>query len=295
MGLLDKGNKYATRTPTAYSPSDLTRSIASQLCAELKRIYRSGSHELHEKLIGLQKKGLLPQGSRVVIRSDISAIENFLHLNKTSKNSRRLASLTSSQQPFVSFSERELISIFWKKDGLRARLRQLARADLPNTPDPALWVLQGWIGRKEPGYIIKRFLSDVAKEGLTSSQRSKGGYKTAVRLMSLEWIKQHVERMQQATFDPKDYTEKGYILRGSIRTDGFRIQLLAFKLKELQSVRYRRLSIDKLPPRITSTSGGTDYYLTEIRNIVKSKQDVQDLWGCPAEQIKILGIDLGKV
>ncbi|KAI1320195.1 hypothetical protein EDD11_001800 [Mortierella claussenii] len=49
MGLLDRGNKYATRTPTVYSPSNLTRPIVSQLRTELKRIYRSGDHELHEK------------------------------------------------------------------------------------------------------------------------------------------------------------------------------------------------------------------------------------------------------
>jgi hypothetical protein len=34
--------------------------------------------------------------------------------------------------------------------------------------------------------------------------------------------------------------------------------------------------------------------LTEIRNIVKTKQDVKSLWGCKPEKIKILGIDLGQ-
>ncbi|KAG0230667.1 hypothetical protein BGX31_005783 [Mortierella sp. GBA43] len=50
----------------------------------------------------------------------------------------------------------------------------------------------------------------------------------------------------------------------------------------------------KLLPRISSTLGGTDHYLTEIRNIVKTKEDVKAIWDCKPEEIKILGIDLGQ-
>ncbi|KAG0346760.1 hypothetical protein BGZ54_005110, partial [Gamsiella multidivaricata] len=48
---------------------------------------------------------------------------------------------------------------------------------------------------------------------------------------------------------------------------------------------------DVLPHRITFTIGGTDYYSTEIRNVAKIRQDVEDLWGCGPEQIKV---DLGQ-
>ncbi|KAI8601164.1 hypothetical protein EDD21DRAFT_429803 [Dissophora ornata] len=34
--------------------------------------------------------------------------------------------------------------------------------------------------------------------------------------------------------------------------------------------------------------------LTEIRNIIKTKEDVARLWGCPPSEIKILAIDLDK-
>jgi hypothetical protein len=34
--------------------------------------------------------------------------------------------------------------------------------------------------------------------------------------------------------------------------------------------------------------------LTEIRNIVRTKGDVEGIWGCKPEEIKILGIDLGQ-
>jgi hypothetical protein len=43
-----------------------------------------------------------------------------------------------------------------------------------------------------------------------------------------------------------------------------------------------------------STVGGTNYYLSEIRNIVKTKEDVKTLWKCDPKNIKILGIDLGQ-
>lgn len=48
--LLNKGDRSAIRTTMAYKPSDLVRSVASQLSVELKRIYRKGSYELHEKV-----------------------------------------------------------------------------------------------------------------------------------------------------------------------------------------------------------------------------------------------------
>ncbi|KAF9103742.1 hypothetical protein BGX30_009127, partial [Mortierella sp. GBA39] len=91
--------------------------------------------------------------------------------------------------------------------------------------------------------------------------------------MSAEEMRSHLRRIRQDDFRPKEYTEKGYVLRGSFRTDGFRIQVLGFKMKELHSVKFRQLPLEKLPLRLTSTIGGTDYYLTEIRNVVSTKQD----------------------
>ncbi|KAF9079913.1 hypothetical protein BGX29_005847, partial [Mortierella sp. GBA35] len=65
-------------------------------------------------------------------------------------------------------------------------------------------------------------------------------------------------------------------------------------LNELNAVKYRCLPDAKLPPRLTTTVGGTDYYLSEIRNIVKSKQDVDNLRNCTADRIDILCLDLGQ-
>ncbi|KAI1313011.1 hypothetical protein EDD11_002789 [Mortierella claussenii] len=63
-------------------------------------------------------------------------------------------------------------------------------------------------------------------------------------------------------------------------------------MNELNGVKFRRFAADKLPLRITSALGGTGDFLTEIRNVVKSKEDVQQLWGCDPAKIKVLGLDL---
>ncbi|KAF9542198.1 hypothetical protein BGW38_009798, partial [Lunasporangiospora selenospora] len=66
-------------------------------------------------------------------------------------------------------------------------------------------------------------------------------------------------------------------------------------LKELQCVRFRRLPEDRLPPKITSTSGGVDYYMQEIRNVIKTGEDVTQLWpGFDPKDIKILALDAGQ-
>ncbi|KAF9117486.1 hypothetical protein BG015_006968, partial [Linnemannia schmuckeri] len=45
------------------------------------------------------------------------------------------------------------------------------------------------------------------------------------------------EADKEDDFHPAKYKERGYVLRGSILTDGFRVKLQAFKLRELKDVR----------------------------------------------------------
>jgi len=113
--------------------------------------------------------------------------------------------------------------------------------------------------------------------------------------MSLQGFRDHLRPIRQPTFNPaRDYTAKGFVPRGSIRTDGYRLQILAYKLHELSCIRYKRLPLDQLPLRLTSTLSGLDDHLTEIRNVVTIKEDVARLWRCPPSEIKILAVDLGK-
>jgi len=164
-----------------------------------------------------------------------------------------------------------------------------------NTHATSIVDIDTWISGKEPGVIIQNFVCAVASQGLTSRQRKKAGHRAAVKMFSLDEIRSHLDVVKSPLLVPARYKERGYVLRGSIRTDGFRVQLLGFKLRELQDVRYRRLDESRLPSRLTSTVGGVDYYLQEIRNVITSKEDVERLWpSARVEDIKTLTLDMGQ-
>lgn len=241
----------------------------------------------------MKDKGTVRGDADIQIRPDVSAMENFLYLNRLTGNSRRMVPITPSQQPFMSFSEQEIAAFFWKRKMLKEKLVQLGK--LENTTITSVNDLDTWISGKEPGFLIKNFIADVAPQGLTSRQQKRAGHRSAVKLWSLDQVRSHLANVQNEWLDYLTYGEKGYILQGSLRTDGFRIHLLAFKLQELQAVRFRRNLEDRLPPRLTSTVGGIDYYLQEIRNVITTKEDVARLWpGVRPEKIKTLTLDGGQ-
>ncbi|KAF9343638.1 hypothetical protein BGX34_006534, partial [Mortierella sp. NVP85] len=212
------------------------------------------------------------------------------------KNHRKIAPLSGVMHKFILLTERDLIAIFCKNEVLRPILFDLARPFVATSAED----LRLWIGSKEPGFLIRRFIAHVGREDQDPMRPKKTKYerkrlkshKGAVRLLSLSAIRQHVVDVRNGS--PRTHDAKGYVLRGSFRTDGHRFLLLSFKLKELNSAKYKRLPESQLPPRITSTVAGTDYYLTEVRNVVKSDQDVADLWDCDPREIKVLGLDLGQ-
>ncbi|KAF9149346.1 hypothetical protein BGX20_006012, partial [Mortierella sp. AD010] len=290
LGLLEERDKSLLREFDPYPATSILDSVSGQLAVEFKKHYRNGTLKIYEKLKTPSKKGLASDKSEICINSKISAIENFVCLNRAYKNRYRMVPLTGSQQPFVSFTERELVDIFCRSQKLAHKLLAITRSDNFSTASSKRDIHQ-WIKDKEPGHLIAKFLASIGGPRPSKGNRS---YLHSTTVMSLGNLRKHIESLQPDTFDPTLYKKRGYALRGSIRTDGFRLQLLAFKLKELQSVRYKRLSRDVLPLQINSTVGGVDYYLTEVRNVVKERQDVTNLWGCEPEQIKILGIDLGQ-
>lgn len=194
---------------------------------------------------------------------------------------------------FVSFSERELLVLFMSWPVLKTWILSWSKDDYSDTP--AVNDLVDWLSCKEPGYLIKKLLTNLSLENLTVHQQGKAGYKGAIKLNLIDEIRNHLWPLKDKNFDPCQYNQKGYALHGSIQTDGYLLQLLAFKLKELQSMQYRQLPETKLPPQLTSTVSGVDYYLTEIWNIVKTQDDVSRLWpNCDPKDIQILGFDLGQ-
>lgn len=241
----------------------------------------------------MKDKGRLEAHIDIQIQENISAAENYIALNELIPNSWRFAPITSSQQPFVTFSERELALFFWKRPLLKQRLVELALSDedsttLKSTPD-----LENWIGGLEPGVIIKNFVCDIDPVGLSNRQKRKAGHRGAIKLLSLDQIRDHLQLVEETK--PKDYHQKGYIPQGSIRTDGFLVQVMTFKLRERQDARFKRLAEEDMPSRITTNVAGVNGFLQEIRNVIKSEQDIKELWpGKDVDRMKILTLDGGQ-
>lgn len=108
----------------------------------------------------------------------------------------------------------------------------------------------------------------------------------------MEGLRVHVGRLRAESFDANEWQDKGYVLRGSIRTNGRLLQLLAFEKKKIQSVRFRRLPKDKLPNPLVITIGGTNSYLTEARNAFPKAADVESLLATDPSQVAALSLDL---
>ncbi|KAF9343858.1 hypothetical protein BGX26_005115, partial [Mortierella sp. AD094] len=246
-----------------FRPTDLVRSVVGQLKGELKRMYKRGACDLHKTLKKKIEKGQLDKSKEEIqIRGELSAIENYIALNKLSLNPRRIVPMTSSRQPCVGFTERELAGFYFKSGGvLKEKLMELATKD---GIYPTIDEVESWVGKKEPGFLIQNFVADIDPKGLKGQQKRKAGRRGKIK--------------------------------GTVLTDGFGLYLLAFKLKELQSVRFRRLPDDRLPLRIMSTVRGTDYYLQEIRNVIRTKEDIKQLWPKAKDprDIKILTLDAGQ-
>ncbi|KAF9541594.1 hypothetical protein EC957_002963, partial [Mortierella hygrophila] len=285
-------------TKPAYPASVIAQLVANQLYVELKNHYKNDSLELCKKIEVLKKKELLPaEATTGTIDLSMSAIQNFLGLNKVCGRPRCLVPMSPMKDRFITLMELELVELFWRNPALKCELQRMAFGDYTTIETP-VQVSQadvcGWIGNKGPGALITNLITDVGSY-TEHERRGLKGYSRSTFLMSLEGIREHLRPIRQPTLNPaRDYTAKGYVPRGSIRTDGFRLQVLAYKLNELSCVRYKRLPLDQLPSRLTSTLSGLDDHLTEIRNVIKTKEDVAQFWGCPPSDIKILGIDLGK-
>jgi len=228
----------------------------------------------------------------------MSAIQNFVLLNRACGNRRVIAPLSRLEDMFITLSENDLVDIFWRDVSLKGLLQALAHHTFPNMEKRQITKadILIWLSNEEPGSIITKLVTSIGS--LSPEQRKKcKGFRAKTFVMTVPEMRDYLQALRHQDFDPSTHRRPGYVLRGSIRTDGFLLQLLGFKTNELNAVRYRRIPLEKLPRRITSAVGGTDYFLTEIRNVVKTEQDVRDLWNCESKEadcIKILGLDLGQ-
>ncbi|KAG0342296.1 hypothetical protein BG004_005704 [Podila humilis] len=255
LGLLpvpDKQQDESCKMP--FTTSSIVRSAATQLSADLKRHYKT----LQDWLL-------------------------------TGRNNASSASEKVSH-PSSTGDTGAMVHLLHKRAELHPTLKLL----IDHTDDRPLTQADqasDWLQGQGPGSLIRNLIAPVAHGALLPGKKSKGVNTYPVVSFDPEGIRAHVNNLRAPDFDPRSYTQKDYALRGSVKTDGHRLQTLAFKLRELSSVRYKRYSVDVLPDSLLSTTAGTDDHLTEVRNVFKSKEDVERLLGCPADQRTIYYAD----
>jgi hypothetical protein len=90
-----------------------------------------------------------------------------------------------------------------------------------------------WLESKPLGYLITGLLTDVGRdERVNCRSRDFKGYRRTTKMLELAQLQDHINLIRSEGFDPNAYRERGYMLRSGIKTDGFRLKLTAFKLKE---------------------------------------------------------------
>ncbi|KAF9947469.1 hypothetical protein BGZ72_010527, partial [Mortierella alpina] len=285
-----------------YTPTLITRSVASQLSAELKRHYRHGAVKVSEKVQTMIKKGQLAHNQAVDLTAQEPAIQLFVRANATDGRPWRLSPLSSEEHGYMTFSEKELLCFLHKRDDLHPVLKKLTGCTDPHRRLSQADLITDWLPFQTPGVLIQRLIAPVdpktvSGERLRGRQRKDAGVAAAVRVPDPEELCTHINTLRRDGFDPRTYQEKGYFLSGSIKTDGYNLQVLAFKVRELNSVKYKRYGPAVLPDRLLTTTAGTGDFLTEARNVFKTPADVERLLGCTPDEldkVSYLGLDLGQ-
>ncbi|KAG0077980.1 hypothetical protein BGZ93_003548, partial [Podila epicladia] len=257
MDLLPKSDKPEAeiiKNIKDFTPSYLIRSVATQLSAELKRQYKYGCKALSEKMAAMIKKGTLLSKDEIKLNNKVPAIELFLRLNNMTGNTWTIAPLSPVEDGWLTFTEAELGAFFHKKE---AELHPTLKNLIHHTDERKLTqedLTRHWLQGQAPGSLIRRLIAPIAPDAIPSKEILKGVLTAPVEFLTPDGIRDHINSLRAMDFDPKAYAQKGYLLRGSIKTDGHRLQVLAFKLRELLSVRYKRYNSDLLPDRLLTTT-----------------------------------------
>lgn len=248
------------------------------------------------------KKGQLASDQEVDLTSHEPAIQLFVQANATAGRPWRFSPLSSEEHGFMTFTEIELAAFFHKRDDLHPILTRLSGNAGMQRRLTQKDLTEDWLQFEAPGVLIERLIAPVDPRTLTGDrlrgrQKKKAGVAAAIKIVKPDRIRNHINDLRRDGFDPKTYSKTGYFLRGSIKTDGYSLQLLAYKLRELQSVKYKRYEAELLPDRLTTTTAGTSDYLTEVHNVFKSAADVERLLGCTPDEthhVSYLGLDPGQ-
>jgi len=202
----------------------------------------------------------------------------------------------------MTFTEIELAAFLHKRAELHPILKKLIGRTDQQRRLTQEELTRDWLQVQVPGVLIQRLIAPVDPrtpdgDRLRGRQKKEAGVAAAVKVVEPEELRAHLNTLRGDGFDPRTYQEKGYFLRGSIKTDGYQLQLLAYKVRELSSVKFKRYRDDVLPNRLLTTTAGTSDFLTEVRNVFKTAADVERLLGCTPDEtdkVSYLGLDLGQ-
>ncbi|KAG0278993.1 metallophosphoesterase domain-containing protein 1 [Linnemannia gamsii] len=110
--------------------------VANQVYVELKKHYKNGSMELCRKIESLKKK-LLPAEATGTFDPSLSAIENFLYLNRVCGWPRCLVPTSSMEDRFITLMEHELVELFWRHPEPKYELQCMAFGNYTTIATPA--------------------------------------------------------------------------------------------------------------------------------------------------------------
>lgn len=190
------------------------------------------------------KKGRLSTNDEIKLNDKVPAIELFLRLNNMTGNKWTIAPLSPVEDGWLTFTEAELGAFFHKNVDLHPTLeklihhtdkRKLTQGDL----------IRDWLPVQAPGSLIRHLIAPVAPDALPSKEKCepskenckpskekcKGVLTVPAEFFTPDEIRDHINSLRAVDFDPRAYAQKGYLLRGSIKTDGHQLQVLAFKLR----------------------------------------------------------------
>jgi len=118
----------------------------------------------------------------------LSAVENFLILNKTAGGNRRLTPIASFGISPITLSELDLVALLWNVVPLRYQMRKSASGDYPGLYIPAISQIDvnNWLSRASPGVLINKLLTDIGGYSESERKKLKSFSKSALRMSTKE-------------------------------------------------------------------------------------------------------------
>ncbi|KAF8951339.1 hypothetical protein BGZ46_004021, partial [Entomortierella lignicola] len=130
---------------------------------------------------------------------------------------------------------------------------------------PAQADMLNWLSDREPGYFLNRLLISVGNPIVKRRgprNHAQDAFDVITEDEKAHWM------YSRRTFQPQLASHERVLCSNEFDQNGWIsiavVQLLAYSLKELQSVRFGRLPSNKISCQITPTVDGTDYYLTKL-------------------------------